>query len=133
VTLARQLLIGVGANLWWKRELGLDATIAVVSGLVALYPIPSSGLHVEAGGGYQAYRAEVCIPSCAESQQQTFNQSGLGLLAGVGYDIRLTDRFSLTPVARFLFAVGGRLRLDDNELGDANANFAQIGLAATLH
>ncbi len=84
----------------------VDWALFCVCGSVWLYPT-ASNLFVKAGagGGFIDASAEVAASTLDETH------GGLGLTTGVGYDIYLGHRFSMTPAVGFWYASPGDLRL----------------------
>jgi len=80
----------------------VDWTLFCVCGAIWFYPGPSN-LFIKAGGGgaFLAGSTEVGIDE---------THGGLGLTTGVGYDIYLGRRFSLTPAIGFWYASPGDLQ-----------------------
>jgi hypothetical protein len=84
---------------------------------VRYYPTLKSGFHINGGVGL----GTVSVGSSAFSPDDT--ELGLGLMFGVGYDIRLNRNVSLTPFWN------GSAMANSN----VDANFGQVGVAITLH
>jgi hypothetical protein len=110
-TLRQNILLGVETNGWTKSEFGQTLTMGNMSGAAYWYPMPASGLFVKGGVGYSL------IDSGFSSE------SGFGLLAGVGYDVRVARNLSVTPVANWF----------RGSFSGASANVLQIGLGVTSH
>jgi len=79
---SERLLLGFEMNGWYKdgEEVTLSQSIVAY-----FYPDPTSGFFLKVGAG----------SSIAE-------KTGYGLVAGLGYDARIRDMFSLTPVANLV-------------------------------
>jgi hypothetical protein len=110
-TLRQNILLGVETNGWTKSEFGQTMTMGNMSGAAYWYPMPTNGLFLKAGVGYSVV------------DDGFVNQSGLGLLGGLGYDIRVGKNLSMTPVANWF-----RGSYDAGAL-----NVIQIGLGVTSH
>ena len=110
-TLRENILLGVETNGWTKSELGARLTMGNVSGAVYWYPMTSNGLFVKAGAGYSVL-------------DDSFNSaSGFGMLAGAGYDVRVSRNLSITPVANWF----------RGSFDGGSANVLQIGVGVTSH
>ncbi len=97
-TLNSRVLLGIEGSAWTKKEDadGTDITINMynVSGTVTLYPSETAGFFLKGGAGL------AFVNSKYEEGNTTVDSdmgSGLGLLAGIGYDFRLGRRVRLTP------------------------------------
>jgi hypothetical protein len=114
-TLRQNILLGVEMNGWTKSEGGGRVTMGNLSGAAYWYPMPTQGLFVKAGAGYANLRADDGVNSASDG--------GLGILGGVGYDIRVARNLSITPVANYFR--GG--------FNGGSANVLQIGMGVTSH
>lgn len=114
-----QLLLGVESGAWTKEESGARLTQANVSALAQYYPASTNGFFVKGGIGLSTLEASASAPGVSISASQT----GLGLTAGLGYDIRVGNSASVTPYGSFGWG--------DFDGGSAN-NF-QLGVGFTWH
>ena len=114
-TLRPNVLLGVETNGWTKDESGARLTMGNVSGAAYWYPAAASGLFVKGGAGYAFLHASASGVGDTES--------GLGLLTGVGYDLRVGRNLSLTPVANWFYG----------NFSGGSSNVIQIGLGVTAH
>jgi hypothetical protein len=114
-TLRPNILLGVEMNGWTKNE-GV-ATIAMgnLSGAMYWYPMATQGLFIKGGAGYSVLGVDDGFSNA--------NDSGFGLLGGVGYDIRVGRNLSITPVANYFR--GG--------FDGGSANVLQLGMGVTSH
>jgi hypothetical protein len=110
-TLRQNILVGVETNGWTKSEFGQTLTMGNMSGAAYFYPMPSNGLFIKGGLGYSIL------------DDGFNNESGFGLLAGLGYDVRVGRNMSITPVANWF----------RGSFSGASANVLQIGLGVTSH
>jgi hypothetical protein len=122
-TLSPQLLVGAEFSGWSKKVEGSggDArlTHGNLSAAVQFYPSPTSGFFIKGGVGVSQLRIELSSGGTTVSG----DENGIGITAGLGYDIRLGSNFSLTPYGMFGFG----------SFDGGSANNGQIGLAATFH
>ncbi|MGH9896109.1 MAG: hypothetical protein ACREA0_29790, partial [bacterium] len=109
--LRENILLGVETNGWTKSEGGVSLTMGNVSGAAYWYPMATNGLFVKGGVGYSIL------------DDGFANESGFGLLAGLGYDVQVGRNLSITPVANWFR--GGYDGL--------SANVLQFGLGVTSH
>lgn len=118
-TLSPQLLIGAESNAWTKEIDDVRLTHAVVAAIVQFYPSATAGFFLS--GGLGLARIEVSASSGGVSG--SVHDDALGLLAGLGYDIRLGSNFSLSP--SLSFALGN--------FEDGSTNHATLSLGAMFH
>jgi len=118
-SLSPQLLLGVQSSAWTKEESGARLTHTNVSAVAQFHPVATAGLFFTGGVGFSTLEAEVPIAGVVLSDSQT----GLGLTAGLGYDVRVGTNFSVTPYG--LFGWGDFETLD--------VNVFQLGLGVTWH
>ena len=114
-TLRENILLGVEMNGWTKSEGLATVRMGNFSGAAYWYPMPTAGLFVKGGVGYSVLNVDDGTNSA--------NDSGLGLLGGLGYDIRVGRNLSITPVANWFR--GG--------FNGGSANVLQIGMGVTSH
>jgi hypothetical protein len=114
-TLRQNILLGVEMNGWTKSEAGGRVTMGNFSGAAYWYPMPTQGLFIKAGAGYSMLSVDDGV--------STADDSGFGVLGGVGYDVRVGRNLSITPVANWFR--GGFDGLSTNVL--------QLGLGVTSH
>jgi hypothetical protein len=100
-TLSPTVRLGGEVNVWTKSVSGLTENVGNVSAAIYLYPTPRSGFFVKGGAGLASYQVS--------QGNTTSTTSGFGLLGGIGYDIRLGGKVSLTPVANFFWGHDGDL------------------------
>jgi hypothetical protein len=109
------MLLGVGTTGWYKNIDGLALTGGTFDARVRVYPVASSGFFLTAGGGLGSIAVTDGFVSASET--------GVGVLFGLGWDVRIGRNVSLTPFYNG-FAVGvesGTYFVD------------QFGLGVTVH
>jgi len=95
--------LGGEVNVWVKDVgSGVTETVGNVSAAVYLYPAPRSGFFVKGGVGLASFQFS--------QGNSTVSADGFGLLAGLGYDIRLSNKVSLSPIANMYFGRDGDLK-----------------------
>ena len=114
-TLRPNILLGVEMNGWTKSEAGATITMGNLSGAAYWYPMATQGLFIKGGAGYSVLGVDDGVTSA--------DDSGFGLLGGVGYDIRVGRNLSITPVANWFR--GG--------FDGGSANVLQFGMGVTSH
>ncbi len=114
-----QLLLAGESAAWTKEESGARVTHANVSAIVQFYPSATSGLYLKGGLGFSQLRISLSGGGGSISAEE----NGLGLTAGLGYDIRLGTNFSLSPYGSFAWG----------NFDGGSANHGQLGLGITWH
>ena len=114
-TLRPNILLGVEMNGWTKNEGSATITMGNFSGAAYWYPMATQGLFIKGGAGYSVL--------AVDDGSTSANDSGFGLLGGVGYDIRVGRNLSITPVANWFR--GG--------FEGGSANVLQLGMGVTSH
>jgi hypothetical protein len=110
-TLNDRLLIGVGTTGFAKSFEGETLTVGTLDGRVRFYPSRTKGFFLTGGLGLGSFRY------AGESEL------GLGVMLGVGWDVRVADNVSLTP-----FWHGFAMRNSN-----VDANVGQLGIGVTIH
>jgi hypothetical protein len=113
--LSRTVLFGVGTTGWTKSESGARLTVGTLDARFRFYPRATGGFFLTTGLGLGSIRAS----GGGSSRSET----GLGVMLGLGMDIRVADNLSLTP-----FWNGFAVRSSS-----ADANVGQLGVSLTVH
>jgi len=129
-TLNPQTLVGLEFDLWSQQDRSspLAATLNLynVSGTLTYYPRASSAFFVKGGAGVSIVDLD------GKMEGTTFTAylgNGLGIVAGAGYDFRMSRRLSLTTGVDYWYGRIGEVTL----FGDALAkNWKQNIIAATV-
>lgn len=114
-TLSDKFLLGMESNAWTKDESGARVTHTNFSAVAYFYPSASNGFFLKGGIGASRLSVGVGDLSVAEN--------GGGAVFGLGYDARIGDNWSITPVLNFnggVFAGG-------------NSNLSEFGVGVTWH
>lgn len=114
----RVLLAGEIAG-WTKEEDGARLSHSNITAIVQFYPIVDSGLFVRGGVGGSNLR----VSASSGGFSFSFDENGLGLTGGLGYDIRVGSNFSITPYGLFVWG----------DFDGGSANHFQGGLGVTWH
>ena len=110
-TLSDRLLIGVGTTGFAKDVEGETLTVGTLDARVRFYPSHTKGFFLNGGVGLGSFRY------AGESEL------GLGVMLGVGWDIRVGSKVSLTPFWNG-FAMSN---------SNVDANVGQLGIGVTIH
>jgi Outer membrane protein beta-barrel domain len=114
-TLRSNLLLGAEVNGWTKSEEGATIEFGNASAAAYWYPTLESGMFVKGGLGYSRM--------AADNGGDGASDGGFGLLAGVGFDMRVGGNTSLTPVLNYF----------RGSFEGGSADVFQIGLGVTFH
>ncbi len=115
-TVGHSLLLGVESDGWSKDESGVTLNSWNLSGVAYYYPVPAGGLFLKGGVGVGGWTASAGGSSDTES--------GLGFIAGLGYDIPVGKKVSISPTATFRWS---------KVVDDIEQNVIQLGASFTLH
>lgn len=102
-TPSQQLLLG-GELIGWGAEQGSTYVARGAAMFTALYyPSVRGGFYLKGSAGFAGRSIDRDIPVGDGSATLTQETGGLGLGAGIGYDIQLGRNFFLTPAADFVY------------------------------
>jgi len=113
-TVSPSFLAGVGATVWTKSENSRTLTVATYDARVRYYPAALGGFFINGGIGFGSISSDLIFG--------VGDESGLGLVLGIGMDFRLSTSVSLTP-----FVNGVSVQTDNS-----NATVGQIGVGLTF-
>ena len=103
-TPSQQLLLG-GELIGWGAEEGSTYVFRGALMFTALYyPSPRGGFYLKGSAGLAGRTIDQEIPIGGGSGTLSQDTGGLGIGAGVGYDIQLGRNFFLTPGVDFLYS-----------------------------
>jgi hypothetical protein len=94
--------LGGEVNVWTKDHGDVTESVGNVSVAVYLYPTARSGFFVKGGVGGAIF--ELSQGSSSTSA------NGFGFVTGLGYDIPVSSKVSLSPIVNFYFGRDGDLR-----------------------
>jgi hypothetical protein len=121
-TVGPHLQLGLGGNAWYK-DYGDGVSLAlgtIVDARAKYYPSRTGGLYLTGGVGVGRVHTRLDGFGLIDG---SYNKTGLGIVAGVGYDVRLGQgSLALTP---FVHAVA--VRADGDRY-----NQGQVGLAISI-
>ena len=115
-TLSQKLYLGVGTTGWYKSEFGTTLTVGTLDARLRFYPSETGGFFLTGGLGVGSISADV-------SGLGSGSETGVGIVLGLGFDIRVGNNLSVTPFWNG-FAV---------KTSNGDANVGQIGLSLTVH
>jgi hypothetical protein len=115
-TVSDRVLLGLGSTGWYRSEDGLSLSVGTLDARLRFYPSVTSGFFVTGGVGLGTI--DIGVDGFG-----TDSEMGIGVMLGLGWDIRVGSNVSLTP-----FWNGSAVRTSN-----LNANFGQLGLGVTIH
>ena len=100
---SQQFLIGGELIGWGTDKDNVQIGRAALMFTALYYPSPKGGFYVKGGAGFAGRSAEWTV--LVEGLEATIkdDQGGIGLGAGLGYDIQLARNFFLTPALDFVY------------------------------
>jgi hypothetical protein len=125
--LNERLVVGASLDFWTQdRDLRPDLRSTIdfytFSGTLTVYPLRTAGLFVRGGAGAAFVDNEVR----GRGSRVTYDLgSGIGAMAGVGYDIRIGRRWFVTPMLNVVHGRPGDLRVLD-DLVERNFRFSVV-------
>ena len=129
-TLNERVLLGFEGNGWIKEVDDATLTLGSFTGTVTFYPQASGGFFLKGGVGLSYVDTEVSEGSFTASLSKT----GWGVLAGIGYDLRVGRNLSLTPCVNFYYGQPGDLDFEGElALGGWKQNVISFELGLTFH
>lgn len=129
-TLNERVLLGVEGNAWIKEEDGGTLTLGSFSGTLTFYPSPSSGFFLKGGVGVSYLDTEFREGSFSVSLDKT----GWGVLAGIGYDLRVGRNISLTPCVNYTYGKPGDVTFESEAIfGGWSQNVVSFEIGITFH
>jgi len=124
-TLRPNLLVGLDLESWNKSEGGKWARSANFTAAAYWYPSTSNGFYVKGGAGLSTVSGTV--------GGYAIDGTGFGLTGGLGYDLRLTKGFFLTPVATYFWGSVGDISTGSIVVSKGwKQSVLNLGLDATL-
>jgi len=138
-TLNQRVLLGVEGNAWVKEQKGHTLALGSFTGTVTFYPYASSGFFLKGGVGLShidtAFR---------EGSLSVTASTGWGVLAGIGYDLRLGRNISITPSVNFYYGkpyrdysfeaeTFGPLQAITVKIEGGKQNVIDFGIGITFH
>ena len=122
-TLSDRWRLGFENDSWIKSSGGTTVVAGNVSLAAYYYPSATRGFFVRGGAGFAFY----------QEKNATNAALGLGLVLGVGYDLRIGGGFSFTPVANFNWGSVGDVQRGIVTLPGVKQNLLQLGVGLTWH
>jgi hypothetical protein len=100
---SQQLLIGGELIGWGTDQDGVEIGRAALMFTAMYYPSPKGGFYLKGGAGFSGRTAQWDIRVDDITATVTEEHGGIGLGAGLGYEIQLARNFFLTPALDFVY------------------------------
>jgi hypothetical protein len=124
------LVIAGETHGWTHSEGGVASHVGYLMAVAQWYPQASGGFHLIGGLGAGMLSEEDTDPTLGYQLESV----GMAAQFGLGYDVRMSRGFSLTPYVNFLGMGGGEPKLNGAGLGGSlSANVVQFGLGFSWH
>ncbi len=114
-TISERFLLGVESNAWLKDESGVTVTHTNHSAVAYFYPSATSGFFLKGGLGSARLLEEVSGRNTSET--------GGGAVLGLGFDARVGDNWSITPVLNFNYGA----------FDGGNTNIVELAVGVSWH
>jgi hypothetical protein len=129
-TLSPNVLLGTETNFWVKDESGTTVTLGFLTGTITVYPQATGGFFLKGGFGASFVDTSTQIGSLDVSASKT----GWGVLAGIGYDIRIARNISLTPCINYTYGKPGNIVFEgEDALPGWKQDVVSFELGITFH
>ena len=126
--LKRGVLIGAEATLWaGGAQSGIRESMWGLSAVGYFYPRPRGTFYWKAGLGTLSWRSA--------DGQDVLSSNALGVVAGAGWELRISRQLTLAPYASvFVASIGGDIKFNGSTIErDAALMLGQLGLSLTKH
>ena len=114
-TISERFLLGMESNAWRKEQTGVTLTHTNLSAVAYFYPSATNGFFLKGGLGWSRLTVGVVGLGVTEN--------GGGAVLGLGYDARIGDNWSITPVVNF----------NGGAFDGGNTNVSEFGVGVSWH
>lgn len=123
-TLSAHLRLGGEVQGWTDGSDGIRSTFVAVAPTLYWYSSPARTRYfVMAGVGMTRFRAS--------DSTDALSASSVGVMVGLGYEVRIGRAYALTPFAGFSNSFFANLRDDQTLLADVRLTLFHVGLSVT--
>jgi hypothetical protein len=124
------LIIAGETHGWTHSEGSVTSRVGYLMAVAQWYPQATGGFHLLGGLGMGMLGEDDTDPTFGYELESV----GVAAQFGLGYDVRMSRGFSLSPYVNFLSMGGGEPKLDGAGLGGSlSANVVQFGLGFSWH
>jgi hypothetical protein len=100
---SQQLLLGGEMIGWGTDQDNVQIGRGAMMFTAMYYPSPKGGFYVKGGAGFAGRTAEYEVRVGDLTASVTDDQGGVGLGAGLGYDLQVARNFFITPALDFVY------------------------------
>jgi hypothetical protein len=124
------VMLGVELNGWNKTEDQVTSRTGMLSAIAQWYPSMTNGFFAKGGMGLGRTTVEDKTVTPSDKVEST----GFGYQVGMGYDMSITRRWSITPYVNYLATAGANAKFNGVDANTKlDANYFQYGLGLTWH
>jgi hypothetical protein len=124
------LMMGVELNGWNKTQQSVTSRNTMLSAIAQWYPSMTNGFFAKGGLGV----GRTMIDDKSSVPSNKFQSTGLGYQVGVGYDMSVARRWSVTPFLNYLSTAGAKGQLNGTSTNQKfDGNYFQYGLGLSWH
>lgn len=126
------IMAGAELNAWNKNQTNGYGRTGMLSAIAQWYPSLTNGFFAKAGAGVG--RTTIEDRSTPTSPADKLVSTGFGYQLGMGYDMGIARRWSITPYANYLATTGANATLNGVDMNQKlDANYVQYGLGLSWH
>jgi hypothetical protein len=124
------VMLGVELNGWNKTENEVTGRTGMLSAIAQWYPSLTNGFFAKGGMGLGRTTIEDKSGATVDKVEST----GFGYQVGMGYDMGINRRWSITPYVNYLATAGASAKLNGVDANQKlDANYFQYGLGLSWH
>ena len=124
------VMMGVELNGWNKTESNVSSHTGMLSAIAQWYPSMTNGYFLKSGLGM----GRTTIDDKSTTPTSKLQSTGFGYQFGMGYDMSIARRWSITPYVNYLATTGANAQLNGVSMNQKlNANYVQYGLGLSWH
>ena len=124
------VMLGVELNGWNKTENQVTGRTGMLSAIAQWYPSLTSGFFAKGGMGI----GRTTIDDKSGVTPDKLESTGFGYQVGMGYDMSINRRWSITPYVNYLATACANATLNGvNQNQKLDANYFQYGLGLSWH
>lgn len=124
------LMMGLELNGWNKTENNVAARTGMLSAITQWYPSMTNGFFAKGGLGL----GRTTIDDKSTTPSSKLQSTGFGYQVGMGYDMSIARRWSITPYVNYLATAGANAELNGVNMNQKlDANYVQYGLGLSWH
>ena len=124
------LMMGLELNGWNKTKNNVAGRTGMLSAIAQYYPSLTNGFFVKSGAGM----GRTTIEDRSVTPYDKLQSTGFGYQFGLGYDMSIARRWSITPYVNYLATAGAKAELNGVTSSEKlDANYVQYGLGLSWH